>query len=121
MKGASLMYNGIGGKIKGLAKFIGIGGAIIFLILGIIFCIVADDAPGRSADQYWTLAITFFVLIPASLLASFPLYGFGELVENVGQIAKNTAQPGVGIRPQTYKPTNSGTYPPVVSNDLPEL
>lgn len=71
------MYNNIGKKIKVLAKVCGwitlIGGFLIFFIL------LGD----YWIDEIWY--IPFLALL--GFISSWPLYGFGDLIENVQKIA----------------------------------
>jgi len=80
------LYSNIGRKIKILAKIFGIGGAIIFLILGIIFSFLAVEL-WQEADFYWMLAIISYIMVPLPMILSLLLYGFGELIEKTSQIA----------------------------------
>ena len=119
------MYNNIGGKIKGLAVFVGIGGAIIFLILGFIFIGVASNASRMEEATYWSYCITFFIMVPVSIIASYPLYGFGELVEKVSKVV-DSKQFDPEQQGKVYYKDGRSTFAdpaaaPVVSNDLPEL
>ena len=85
------MFNNIGGKIKGLAKFLCWAGIIICVILGFMFI------AGSNAGYYYYYSreamIVFGVLIMVggsiiSWLSSLFLYGFGELVENTSIIRR---------------------------------
>ena len=115
------MYDNIGDKIKGLAKVIGIGGAALSG-LGFIICLIiagANDAWGTMA----AILITLAVLIPVCIFASYPLYGFGELVEKVGKIADGKCKwqaQQAATSPSAY-PLNGTRTSATVSNDLPEL
>lgn len=84
------MFNNIGGKIKGLAKFICWAGIIVSVIAGII--LIANATKGSGQYRYTDTAtivlgvITIVVGSIASWVGSFVLYGFGELVENSSAI-----------------------------------
>lgn len=80
------MFNDIGGKIKTLAKVICWVGIIGSVIVGLIM--MTSDG-----DKYGPLGLG--VLIGGSLfswIGSFFAYGFGEIIEKVTEIAKNTAK-----------------------------
>ncbi len=75
------MYENIGRKIKGLAMFFFIVVAIAAVIVGIV-CMV-DDA----------VAIGWLVILFGSIVAyvsSWVLYGFGEIVDKLCEIERNT-------------------------------
>ena len=119
------MYDNIGGKIKGLAKVIGIGGAVLSGLAFIICLIIAG-----AEDEWDTMAailITLAVLVPVCIIASYPLYGFGELVEKVSKVADSKQfdpeQQGKVYYKDGRSTITAATIPaaPVVSNDLPEL
>ncbi len=68
------MYDNIGGKIKKLATFLSLIGIIISILIGLILTVVIDN-------------ILFLLLIGGlgslfAWIASFCLYGFGQLIEN---------------------------------------
>ena len=74
------MYENIGAKIKGLAKIIFFIGVIVTAIASIVFII--NMGP-----------IGLILLIIGLIIAwvnSLLLYGFGELIDKVCEIAKNT-------------------------------
>jgi len=110
------MYDNIGGKIKSLAKVVGVGGAVISGVAFFICIIIA--AANEEWDTMAGIIITFLILMPGCIIASYPLYGFGELIEKVSTIAGKAAQPKAAIRPQQ---TVDDTYAPAISDDLPEL
>ena len=75
------MYKNIGVKIKLLADLCG----ILFLVVGIgggLYFLLND--PWTDDRLVWPLLAGGIV----GFLSSFPLYGFGELIENVQAIAK---------------------------------
>ncbi len=75
------LYNNIGGKIKGLAKFIFIFYAILSIILGLLSLLLAEN------NVYIVLGLLFLICGPIiSWILSWFLYAFGELVEDVGII-----------------------------------
>ena len=79
------MYDNIGAKIKGVAKFLGIGGTILLVLAAVISFWVSYEAMSAEAT---ILGIAFLFCIPLCIIGSFPLYGFGELVEKAGEIAE---------------------------------
>lgn len=75
------LYSNIGNKIKILAKVTAIIGTILSIIFGI-------DA---IADKEWKFGI--YVILLGSILswiASFVLYGFGQLIENSDKLVELT-------------------------------
>ena len=75
------MYDNIGGKIKGLAKATFIVEAIASVITGIALWV--------DTEEWWCALILFCGPIVA-WVSSWLLYGFGELIDRVCEIAKNT-------------------------------
>ena len=77
------MYDNIGSKIKGLAEGVFIGEAVLSAIVGIALLASGED-----------LILTgFLVLLFGPIVAwvsSWLLYGFGELIDRVCEIAQNT-------------------------------
>ena len=81
------MYDNIGGKIKSLAKVIFIVEAVLAVVAGIATMAVDDSM----------IATGFIILIVGPVVAgisSWLLYGFGELIEKVGAIERNTRGSG---------------------------
>ena len=77
------MYDNIGGKIKGLAKAVFIVEAIAAVIAGIALLAIDDDLI--------LFGVLTLILGPAvAWVSSWLLYGFGELIDRVSEIAKNT-------------------------------
>lgn len=94
------MFNNIGCKIKGLAKFICWVGIIISVLSGI--AVILGGASGRSygSDYYGerfashsaggAIIVGILIIVIGSILSwvsSFVLYGFGELVDNSRKVA----------------------------------
>lgn len=85
------MFKNIGGKIKGLAKFICWVGIIVSIIIGVAMIAGAKQSNGlntytnNSMIVGGILVIVFGIL--ASWVGSFTLYGFGELVDNSSKLA----------------------------------
>ena len=69
------MFNNIEKKIKGLAKVLFIVGMLVSILLGIIFI---------ATDMVVVGSVLIFVGLPLSLISSWLIYGFGELIENTG-------------------------------------
>jgi len=98
------MFNNIGGKIKGLAKFLCWLGIILSVIIGVIMIIAAASSRSYTFDSYGEkitlstggsivagiLIIVFGSL--ASWIGSFFMYGFGELVENSKKVADRVSK-----------------------------
>jgi len=98
------MFNNIGGKIKGLAKFLCWLGIILSVIIGVIMIIAAASSRSYTFDSYGEkitlstggsivagiLVIVFGSL--ASWIGSFFMYGFGELVENSKKVADRVSK-----------------------------
>lgn len=77
------MYENIGGKIKGLAKATFVVEAIAAVITGIV--LMVDD------ENMIPFGLILLIAGPAIAWASsWLLYGFGELIDRVCEIAKNT-------------------------------
>ena len=75
------MYDNIGGKIKGLAKWVCIIGSIIMAISGIV-CM------GQGEDSI-PVGILLLILGPVLCwISSWILYGFGELIEKISNIER---------------------------------
>lgn len=74
------MYSNIGGKIKGLAKTICIIEAALSAIGGVLLVALDDDL------IMYGMALAIIGPIIA-WLASWALYGFGELIERVTEIS----------------------------------
>lgn len=77
------MYDNIGGKIKGLAIAVFIAEAIVTFILGIAFVV--------SNEHIVAIGLIVMILGPIfAWISSWLLYGFGELIDNTCDIARNT-------------------------------
>ena len=77
------MYDNIGGKIKGLAKAVFIVEATAALITGIALVAIDEDLI--------LFGLLTLILGPAvAWVSSWLLYGFGELIDRVCEIAQNT-------------------------------
>lgn len=77
------MYDNIGGKIKGLAKAVFIVEATAAVITGIALVAIDEDLI--------LFGLLTLILGPAvAWVSSWFLYGFGELIDKVCEIATNT-------------------------------
>ena len=81
------MWDNIGGKIKGLAKIIALLGIISSIIGGIVFFNI--DGSGMYVGIGFA---TIFLGSLFSWIASWFMYGFGELIENSESIKYNTSK-----------------------------
>jgi hypothetical protein len=85
------MYKNIGKKMKGLAKGIFIIESILAVLAGIVL-ILSDD------DLILTGFLVMILLPIAAWISSWLLYGFGEIIDRLQLIEKNT-------RPATNEPS----------------
>lgn len=76
------MFEEVGNKIKGLAKFLTVSGIIISCIVGFVLWAILTWWIGLLVIVFGSLVFWIFSLF---------LYGFGQLVENSDTIAKDTA------------------------------
>lgn len=97
------MYDNIGRKTKGLAKIVGIGGAILSLFALLICLLIAGVED--MWDEMAGILVALAFLVPGCIIASYPIYCVGDTNEKISQLAAN--------------PRPSATA--VASNDLPEL
>ena len=77
------MYNNIGGKIKGLAIATFIVAAIAAVITGIVLMCIDEDL-----ILYGVLTLILGPVL--AWISSWLLYGFGELIDKVSDIERNT-------------------------------
>lgn len=92
------MFDNIGGKIKGLAKFVCWAGIVMSVLMGILTMVGASQSSSygygyRSSGGAGFLG-GLIVMVAGGLgswLGSLALYGFGELVDNVSSIAGKMA------------------------------
>ena len=77
------MYDNIGRKIKGLAKAIFIAQGISMAITGIVLMCIDEDL-----ILYGILSLILGPVL--AWISSWLLYGFGELIDKVSDIEKNT-------------------------------
>ena len=79
------LYQDIGEKIKGWAKWVFIIGAIVSVISAVIILSTAEDL--------WVIIVGLLALFVgpiASWIFSWLLYGFGEIIDTLDVIAYNT-------------------------------
>ena len=77
------MYTDIGKKIKGLTKAVVIIGIILCFIIGIVIMTSDEDLIGIGLLVMVAGALVFW-------LSSWLLYGYGELIDKVSDIERNT-------------------------------
>lgn len=81
------MYKNIGKKIKGLAIFSFIVGALASIVLGISLIVLSDDSFVVDEEILIVAGIAVIVLgVLISWIASFVLYGYGELIQKTASI-----------------------------------
>lgn len=93
--GLDKLYVNIGNKLKGLAKFLFIIGSLFSAILAVVmFCasfyMLFTDGFGEFLLMFLLTLIGPVLSIIVTFIASWPLYAFGELVQNTTIIAKST-------------------------------
>ena len=79
------MWDDIGGKIKGLAKIIALLGIISSIIGGFVFFNIARKM-SYSGIYFGIGLATMFIGSLLSWIASWFMYGFGELIEKTSEI-----------------------------------
>ena len=94
------MFLDIGGKIKSLAKISAWVGCIVGVVLTIVFAV--------EEMAVWVILLPLIYGI-GSFASAWPLYGFGQLVEDVSALR----QSGQG--------TAKASAPTKAFSDLPEL
>ncbi|MDD5916956.1 MAG: hypothetical protein PUC63_05445 [Clostridiales bacterium] len=77
------MYDNIGRKIKGLAKAIFVAQGISMAIIGIVLMCMDEDL-----ILYGVLTLILGPIL--AWISSWLLYGFGELIDKVSDIERNT-------------------------------
>lgn len=94
------MYENIGKKIKGLAGFLAAAGIILSIIIGIVQIVTAVklskySSYGISTVQtatVWSGILTIILGSVASVVSTYVLYGFGQLVESAQNIEREIVQ-----------------------------
>jgi len=85
------MYNNIGAKIKTLAQVIAWVGIIGSVLVGIIM--IAQGTGSRGDGSIVGIGVAYLLAGPfISWIASWFMYGFGELIEKTTQIEINTSR-----------------------------
>lgn len=85
------MFENVGEKIKKLAKYECWAGIVLSIILAIIMFVTADEVSWKEEDVYLIYGWVFLVIGPAiSICNSYFIYGFGELIQKVSNIERNT-------------------------------
>ena len=108
------MFNNIGGKIKGLAKFVCWVGIIMCIISGIVIISQGNQLKHISYSDSVngsSMIVTGVLLIIAgsigSWLGSLVLYGFGELIERAvsidNKLGKNASRSNKSDKQQEYE------------------
>ena len=83
------MFENIGGKIKGMAKFFCWAGIILSVIIGIIYL-----SNSNRYQDLTTQGIVILIVGPiCSWLGSLMTYGFGELIERAKSIDEKLSKP----------------------------
>ena len=118
------MFDNVGGKIKVIAILMfwfGIIGSIIYGIVAAQETIKEIDAWGRTEEKSNFNAVTFLVISCvgsfASIVSSYFIYGFGEIVESAtitGYKTKSTYRKNSSLstRPNTNQLNNKDTTSP---------
>ena len=79
------MYDNIGRKIMGLAKFLCIVGIILSIISGLSMIYIGAES--YTAEYLIYVGVVEIILGPiVAWISSFVLYGFGDLVDRVRNI-----------------------------------
>lgn len=73
------LYSNIGKKLRTLAVVIGLIGALAFVI-GVI-CLIAALSTGGDGEVVLAIALVVFSVI--SVVASWPIYAFGQVTDDV--------------------------------------
>jgi hypothetical protein len=111
--GYMIMFDNIGGKIKGLAKtvcWIGIG---ISVFIGFVFVLIGAESSYGSNDNVLAPLGMFIMLggLFLSWISSFLLYGFGQLIENSDKLVElNGGSAKKGVSQHTTYPVKVKTY-----------
>ena len=91
------MFNHIGRKIKGLAKFICWVGILLSILMGVIVILGGDvselsdtvEGAEQLAGMGWVGGVLIIIIGSlASWIGSFFAYGFGQLIENTDRLVQ---------------------------------
>lgn len=98
------MFSNIGGKIKGLAKFVCWAGIVLSILLGILTMVGSSQinysysygSYNSSSSGMGILSGLLIIVVGglSSWLGSLALYGFGELIDNTSYIASKVSSLG---------------------------
>ena len=108
------MFNNIGAKIKGLAKFIFWVISIASIIAGMYVIIQGMGGRGSSDSKIMSIVIGILTAVFGIILAwlqNFLLYGFGELVDSNQKMLRILEDRSMG--PSNYAVTNVVRSEPV--------
>lgn len=96
------IYRNIGGKIKGLAKWTFIISTIAAEIGGLVMLIEGID----YAEELIPLALLTMVIGPIIMwISTWTLYGFGEIIDKLCEISRNTSGGSVKSQVQAKEDT----------------
>ena len=103
------MFDDIGGKIKKLATFFSFIGIIISILVGIILTVIFNS-------------VLFLLLIGGlgslfSWIASFCLYGFGQLIENSDKAVELLSKNNTINKTNEHVNNSTPTNPPKSNNN----
>ena len=106
------MFDNIGNKIKGLSYLLLIVGILVSIITGSSWISQGNEVYGSSGLilSGWTI---IFAGSFGSVIVSFLLYGFGELITDVKKLVQNDRQSsGSATSPSTNsnEPSNEGAW-----------
>jgi len=85
------VFSNIGSKIKGLAQILAAIGIVASIIAGLYYFYQAGQYYSFGGESLAIIAFGFFIGGSlGSLLLSWFIYGFGELIEKTAEVARNT-------------------------------
>ena len=82
------MYKNVGKKIKALAKIVCIIGIVLTVVCALIIIVLSFDA--GDTELYFTGVIYLIIAPILWYIGSLTTYGFGELIDKVCDIERNT-------------------------------
>ena len=107
------MFENIGKKLMGLAKFIcwlgiiaSVGFALVSTVISIVSLVKSGGGVGRILLQILLMILEMAAGVLASWLASLGLYAFGQLVDDTSRaraVLERTAAPGYTMQQPTYQ------------------
>lgn len=92
------MFSNIGGKIKKLAMVITVAGIVLSVIAGIVQMSLSRGGGGI----FFSGILTMIMGSLAAWVSSFILYGFGQLVEDTGDIKRSLSGHSAPARPNDF-------------------